>query len=71
MSQLLNYLNTLDKDAAARDAHTADPKAAMDAYGLASHEQEAMLSGDKNKIAGVLGISADALPALSVPLETY
>ncbi len=67
MSKLLNYLNHLDKDAAAREAHNKDPKAAMKKHGLSDAEQTAMMSGDKKKVADLLGISADALPAYIMP----
>lgn len=64
MSKLLDYLNTLDKDAAAREAHAKDPKAAMKKFGLTPEEKVAVMSGDKKKIADLVGVSADALPAL-------
>jgi hypothetical protein len=64
MSKLLDYLNTLDKDAAAREAHAKDPKAAMKKFGLTPEEKAAVMSGDKQKIAALVGVSADALPAI-------
>lgn len=63
MSKLLDYLNILDKDAAAREAHNKDPKAAMTKHGLSDDEQGALMSGDKTKVAGLIGVSADVLPA--------
>lgn len=63
MSKLLDYLNILDKDAAAREAHNKDPKAAMTTFGLSGDEQAALASGDKKQVADLLGISADTLPA--------
>ena len=66
MSKLLDYLNVLDKDAVAREAHINDPEAAMSAYGLSDDEQAALLSGDKKSVADLLGISSDILPALIV-----
>ncbi|WP_295760777.1 hypothetical protein [Undibacterium sp.] len=66
MSKLLDYLNTLDKDAAAREAHAKDPKAAMKKFGLTPEEKAAVMSGDKKKIADLVGVSADALPAIHV-----
>jgi hypothetical protein len=66
MSKLLDYLNTLDKDAAAREAHAKDPKAAMKKFGLTAEEQAALMSGDKKKVADIVGVSADALPAIHV-----
>ncbi|MBC3918981.1 hypothetical protein H8L32_15930 [Undibacterium sp. CY18W] len=64
MSKLLEYLNTLDKDSAALAAHRSDPNAAMADFGLTPEEQTAVLSGDKEAVAGLLGISAEDLPAL-------
>jgi hypothetical protein len=64
MSKLLDYLNTLDKDATAREAHAKDPKAAMKKFGLTPEEKAAVMSGDKQKIAALVGVSADALPAI-------
>jgi hypothetical protein len=63
MSKLLDYLNILDKDAAAREAHIKDPKAAMTKAGLSDEEQTALLSGSKKAVADLIGISSDALPA--------
>lgn len=66
MSKLLDYLSTLDKNAAAREAHKKDPKAAMRKFGLTAVEKDAFLSGDKTKVADLLGISAESLPAIKV-----
>ncbi|MET3116901.1 hypothetical protein AAKU64_001114 [Undibacterium sp. GrIS 1.8] len=66
MSKLLDYLNVLDKDAVARDAHNADPVNTMTDFGLTQEEQDAFMSGDKNLIAGLLGISSSELPSIEV-----
>lgn len=66
MSKLVDYLNLLDKDAAARQAHNADPKAAMTAFGLSDAEQAVFMSGDKTAIANLAGIDANDLPKLNV-----
>jgi hypothetical protein len=73
MSKLLDYLNTLDKDAAARDAHNKDAKAAMTKAGLTDEEQKAFVSGDKKKMAQLMGIHEDAVPATAnqVTHDTY
>lgn len=71
MSKLLDYLNILDKDAAAREAHNKDPKAAMTKHGLSDDEQNAVLSGDKQMLADAVGIPADELPAITVPNSTF
>lgn len=56
MSNLLNYLNLLDTDSAARAAHATDPKAAMTQFGLSDAEHAAVLSGDKTAIAKLAGV---------------
>jgi hypothetical protein len=66
MSNLVNYLNTLDKDAAAREAHNADPEGAMAAFGLLDHEQQAVLSGDPAAMASAAGIDAAAMPTTQI-----
>jgi hypothetical protein len=71
MSNLLNYLNTLDKDAAAREAHNADPQAAMTNFGLLDHEQQAVLSGDPTAMANVAGIDPAAMPAVQIGNTDY
>jgi hypothetical protein len=71
MSKLLDYLNTLDKDAAAREAHAKDPKAAMKKFGLTAEEQAALMSGDKKKVADLVGVSADSLPAIHTIVNTF
>jgi hypothetical protein len=67
MSKLLDYLNLLDADATAREAHTNDPGAAMTHFGLNDAEQETLMSGNKSDIAGMAGIDPAALPAPQVP----
>lgn len=71
MSKLLDYLNTLDKDAAARAAHAKDPKAAMTKHGLTDDEQAALMSGDRKKVADAVGISADQLPSITVTNTSF
>lgn len=71
MSKLLDYLNTLDKDAAAREAHAKDPKAAMTKHGLTDEEQVALMSGDKKKVAAMVGIQEDSLPSIQVNDTTF
>lgn len=70
-SKLLDYLNLLDKDAAAREAFAKDPQAAMTAYGLTDVEQKALLSGDKTAIAKLAGIDECELPVPQVPNVDY
>ncbi|PXX39758.1 hypothetical protein [Undibacterium pigrum] len=71
MSKLLEYLNTLDKDAAAREAHAKDPNGAMQSFGLNDDEQTALLSRDKQTVADSLGISAEELPAIDSVESPY
>jgi hypothetical protein len=71
MSKLLDYLNTLDKDAAAREAHAADPITAMTNYGLSADEQDALMSGDKKKVAKAAGIDEALLPAITIMHTTF
>ncbi len=67
MSRLIDYLNILDQDANARDAHEAAPLDAMRNFGLSSDEQRALLSGDKVQVAQLLGIGPDDLPIPEIP----
>lgn len=71
MSKLLDYLNLLDKDAAAREAFAGDPGAAMTAQGLAAAEQQALLSGDKAAIAKLVGIDEATLPLPQISNVDY
>lgn len=71
MSNLLNYLNTLDKDAEAREAHNADPQASMANFGLLDHEQQAVLSGDHAAMANAAGIDVAQLPATQIGNTDY
>jgi hypothetical protein len=36
----------------------------MKKFGLTTEEQAALISGDKKKVADIVGVSADALPAI-------
>jgi hypothetical protein len=71
MSNLLDYLNHLDKNADARDAHAADATGSMTNFGLSQDEQDALMSGDKQKIAAACGVSAEALPSTHIPESPY
>ena len=71
MSKLLDYLNALDKDAAAREAFTKDPQAAMKQYGLDEAEQAALASGDKVAVAKLIGIKSNDLPKIQVHQGSY
>ncbi len=72
MSVLLDYLNILDKDAGARDAHDSAPSAAMTAFGLADYEQAAVLSLNGTlDVAILIGICSNVLPSVTMPLDTY
>ncbi|BBB66016.1 hypothetical protein ACO0LL_12630 [Undibacterium sp. TC4M20W] len=71
MSKLLEYLNTLDKDATAREAHVNDPLGAMTDFGLTEEEKTAVHSGDTQAVADVLGISVDKLNALDTIVTLY
>jgi hypothetical protein len=66
MSKLVDYLNHLDKDAAAREAHNSDPTTSMTTFGLSAAEQKVFMSGDKAAIAKSAGIDPDALPLVNV-----
>jgi hypothetical protein len=64
MSKLLDYINHLDKDANARAAHKADPRKSMTDFGLTTDEQDALQSGDQQRVADAIGIPVDEAPAL-------
>lgn len=71
MSKLLDYLNHLDKNADARAAHAADAGTSMTNFGLTQDEQDALMSGDRQRIADACGISLDALPAPHLPQDPF
>lgn len=73
MSKLLDYLNLLDSDATAREAHQQDPRASMAQFGLSATEQQTLMSGDKAAIAALAGIDASDLPKINITNidETY
>jgi hypothetical protein len=71
MSKLLDYLNHLDKNADARTAHAADPATSMTNFGLTQDEQDALLSGDKQRMADACGIALEAMPAPHILNGTY
>ncbi|MET3108360.1 hypothetical protein AAKU67_002796 [Oxalobacteraceae bacterium GrIS 2.11] len=67
MAKLLDYLNHLDQDADARDAYIQNPQQAMRNFGLSDDEIQAMLSGDKTRVANLLGIKTEELPTMEIP----
>jgi len=66
MSKLLDYLNHLDRDATAREAHQKDPQASMTQFGLSADEQKTFMSGDIAAIATLAGVDASDLPKINV-----
>ena len=71
MSKLLDYLNLIDQDAAALADFNADAVKAMTAFGLSAEEQKALLSGDKQLVADLIGIAVIDLPVIHSPEATY
>lgn len=71
MPTLLDYLNSLDQDAAAREAHNQDPVGAMTNFGLSADAQAAYLSGDKSLLAKEAGVDESELPAIQVNESAY
>lgn len=71
MSNLLDYLNHLDKNADARDAHAADATGSMTNFGLSQDEQDALMSGDKQKVADACGIPVQNLGTIMVPQTPF
>ena len=71
MSKLLDYLNHLDQNADARDAHFKDSESAAKDFGLTDDEHAALISGDKEKIASIIGVTADALPAIHTIVRAF
>lgn len=67
MSKLLDYINHLDKNADARDAHAADPKECMTNFGLSQDEQDALTSLDRDRIAKAAGIPTTEIKSIHVP----
>lgn len=63
MSNMINYLNAVDGNAAVREAYLNSPKAAMKMHGLSDAEQAALMSGDKQRVADLLNISVNELPS--------
>jgi hypothetical protein len=61
MSKLVEYLNAVDSDAALSEAFQSDPEAAMADYGLTTEESEAVMTGDKEKVASVAGVEVAAI----------
>ena len=67
MSKLLDYLNHLDKNADARDAHAADAVGSMTNFGLSQDEQDALMSGDKQRVADACGIPVEQVQTMHTP----
>lgn len=67
MSRLMAYFNEVDRNASMRIAHQMQPVENMSRFGLSIDEQEAVMSGKFEKLAGAIGIPGDKLPALIIP----
>lgn len=64
MSKLLEYLNHLDQNAEARDAHLDDPSAAMRNHGLSDEEHDAVINGDTKKVSELIGVPEASLRSI-------
>jgi hypothetical protein len=71
MSKLLDYMNHSDKNAAARTAHAANPGICMTNFGLTQDEQDALMSGDKQRLADAIGIALDTMHAMNTPNTVF
>ncbi|HEX7643456.1 MAG TPA: hypothetical protein VF450_05430 [Noviherbaspirillum sp.] len=71
MSKLFDYLNHLDKNADARDAHAADPAGSMTNFGLSQDEQDALMSGDRQRVADACGIPVENVGTMLVPQTPF
>ena len=66
MAKLLDYLNHLDQNADAREAHVKNSSHAMTQFGLSHEEQATFNSGDKAKVAHAVGLKPAELPTIEV-----
>ena len=73
MSKTLEFMNTLDSNAAVREAYLRSPQAAMAQFGSSAGEQQAFMSWDKVAIAGLAGIDVTEFKQVNVTNidETY
>jgi len=71
MSRLLDYMNHSDKNAAARYAHAANPIVCMANFGLTPDEQDALMSGDKQRLADAIGIALEPMRLPQVPQVVF
>ena len=62
MPTIVDYLNHLDSDATALQAHNSDPTTSMTQFGLSAIQQETFMTGDKAAIANLEGIDVSDLP---------
>ncbi len=71
--KVLQYLNLLDRDAIAREAHATSPMDSMAQYGLDNTQQAALLSGDTTSIAKLAQLADDAFISIQITNidETY
>lgn len=71
LEMLLDYMNTLDKDAAAREAHAKDPQEAMRKYGLTAEERAAVVSGNMDEMMEMLGGTVGAMSAIRAIVASF
>ncbi|TKB48493.1 hypothetical protein FCL40_12340 [Ferrimonas sediminicola] len=71
MSKLLDYLNELDSNANLKSAHDKDPEGTMKGYGLSEDECNAMLSGDRKRVAKVMGVSDQEVEIMTIHVKQF
>lgn len=71
MSSLIDFLNLLDTDTQLLLAFRNDPRAVLQSFGFNEQQQQALLSGNTQQIATLVGISGNELPAVDIPEVPY
>ena len=69
MANLKDFVSRVSQDQTLRDQYLADPQATMTRQGLSKEEQDAVMSGDRARVASMIDPDADGATAFGISVN--
>lgn len=69
MANLKDFVSRVSQDQTLRDQYLADPQATMTSQGLSKEEQDAVMSGDRARVASMIDPDADGATAFGISVN--
>lgn len=69
MASLKDFVSRVSQDQTLRDQYLADPQATMTSEGLSQEEQDAVMSGDRARVASLIDPGAEGATAFGISVN--